>query len=155
MDGLEVSWIFFFFGFVCSCLLTYLHVPHIVRVEKERNALQFWGSFFFDRWVLTVLCLLTMFDFGEFVHLVTSFLRYCTYSSDDVLLLLMMMIHSLLDLIRRARTLCFMVHGSILLYWNHVHITCTSLSNHALLFVIFVITHCYESLVHCVSLLLG
>lgn len=36
--------------------------------------------------------------------------------SDDVLLLLMMMIHSLLDLIRRAGTLWFMVHGSILLY---------------------------------------
>lgn len=84
-----------------------------------------------------------------FRHL--SFLRYCTYSSDDVLLL-MMMIHSLLDLTRRARTLWFMVHGSILLYRNYVHITCTSLSNHALLFVI---THCYESLVHCVSLLLG
>lgn len=38
--------VFFSFGSVCSCLLTYLHVPHIVRVEKERNALQFWGSFF-------------------------------------------------------------------------------------------------------------
>lgn len=37
-------------------------------------------------------------------------------SSDDVLLLMMMMIHSLLDLITRARTLYFMVHGSILLY---------------------------------------
>lgn len=109
------SFDFFFFGSVCSCLLT-LHLPHIVRVEKERNALQSWGSFFFNRWVLTVLlCLLTMFDFGEFVYLDTSFLRYCTYSSDDVLLLLMM-IHSLLDLTRRARTLWFMVHGSILLY---------------------------------------
>lgn len=32
--------------------------------------------FFFNRWVLTVLCLLTMFDFGEFVHLDTSVLRY-------------------------------------------------------------------------------
>lgn len=73
------------------------------------------GVLFFNRWVLTVLCLLTMFDFGEFVHLDTSVLRYCTYSSDDVLLLLMM-IHNLLDLIRRARTLWFMVHGSILLY---------------------------------------
>lgn len=61
----------------------------------------------------------------------------------------MMMIHNLLDLIRRARTLWFMVHGSILLYRNYVHITCTSLSNHALRFVI---TYCYESLVHCVSL---
>lgn len=108
--------------------------------------------FFFNRWVLTVLCLLTMFDFGEFVHLDTSVPRYCTYSSDDFLLLMMMMIHNLLDLIRRARTLWFMVHGSILLYRNYVHITCTSLSNHALLFVI---TYCYESLVHCVSLLLG
>lgn len=77
MDGLEVIWYFFFFGSVCSCLLTYIHVPHIVRVEKERNALQFSGSFFFNRWVLTVLlCLLTMFDFGEFVHLDTSVLRY-------------------------------------------------------------------------------
>lgn len=95
-----------------------------------------------------------MFDFGEFVHLDTSFLRYCTYrySSDDVLLMMTMMIHNLLDLTRRARTLWFMVHGSILLYRNYVHITCTSLSNHALLFVI---TYCYESLLHCVSLLLG
>lgn len=63
------------------------------------------GFFFFNRWILTILCLVTMFDFGEFVHLDTSVLRYCTYSSDDVLLLLMMMIHSLLDLIRRAGTL--------------------------------------------------
>lgn len=39
---------------------------------------------------------------------------YLTYSSDDVLM--MMMIHTLLDLTRRARTLWFMVHGSILLY---------------------------------------
>lgn len=38
----------FFFGSVCSCLLT-MHLPHIVRVEKERNALQFWGSFFFQQ----------------------------------------------------------------------------------------------------------
>lgn len=59
-----------------------------------------------------------------------------------------MMIHNLLVLTRRARTLWFMVHGSILLYRNYVHITCTSLSNHALLFVI---TYCYESL-HRVSL---
>lgn len=150
------SFDFFPFGSVCSCLLTYLHARHIVRVEKEINALQFWVSFFLNRWVLTVLlCLLTMFDFGEFVHLDTSFLRYCTYSSDDVQfsrLLMMMMIHNSLDLTRGARTLWFMVHGSILLYRNYVHITCTSLSNHALLFVI---TYCYESLVHCVSLLLG
>lgn len=130
-----------------------MQLPHIVRVEKERNALQFWASFFFNRWVLTVLCLLTMFDFGEFVHLDTSVLRYCTYSSDDVfLLLLMTMIHNSLDLTRGARTLWFMVHGSILLYRNYVRITCPSLSNHALLFVI---TYCYESLLHCVSLLLG
>lgn len=49
-----------------------------------------------------------------FRHLIPQ-VPYCTYSSDDVLLL-MMMIHNLLDLIRRARTLWFMVHGSILLY---------------------------------------
>lgn len=84
-----------------------------------------------------------------FRHLIPQ-VPYCTYSSDDVLLLLMMMIHNLLDLIKRARTLWFIVHGSILLYRNYVHITCTSLSNHALLFVI---NYCYESL-HCVSLLL-
>lgn len=78
------------------------------------------GVLFFQQvgTVLTVLCLLTMFDFGEFVHLDTSVPRYLTVpnSSDDVLLLLMMMIHTLLDPIRRARTLWFMVHGSILLY---------------------------------------
>lgn len=46
MDG--KSFDIFFFGSVCSCLLT-MHLPHIVRVEKERNALQFWGSFFFQQ----------------------------------------------------------------------------------------------------------
>lgn len=111
---------FFFFGSVCSCLLTYLHVPHIVRVEKERNALQFFGFLFFSTGGYCTDCTVPfnhvrLRRIRPFRHLIPQ-VPYCTYSSDDVLLLLMMMIHNLLDLIRRARILWFMVHGSILLY---------------------------------------
>lgn len=108
----------FFFGSVCSCLLTYLHVPHIVRVEKEKNALQFWGPFFQQ---VGTDCTVVPSNhvrlrrIRPFRHLSPQVL-YLIHQMVVLLLLMMMMIHTLLDPIRRACTLWFMVHGSIPLY---------------------------------------
>lgn len=77
--------------------------------------------FFFNRWVGTDCTVpsnhVRLRRIRPFRHLSPQVLYLGIHQMMFVLLLLMMMmIHNLLNLIRRARTLWFMVHGSILLY---------------------------------------